>query len=51
MGACLTYADENFDTMLGIGCSSAIRREWAWRGSRGESLANLAAFKHLIDED
>ena len=26
----------------------AIRREWAWRVSRGESLANLDAFKHLI---
>jgi hypothetical protein len=50
LGAILTYADENFDTMLEIGFSSAIRREWAWRVSRGESLANLAAFKHLMDE-
>ena len=50
LGAILTYADENFDTMLEIGFATAIRREWAWRVSRGESLANLAAFKHLIDE-
>jgi len=25
-----------------------IRREWAWRVSRGESLANLKAFEHII---
>ena len=27
--------------MLEIGFGSAIRREWAWRVSRGESLDNL----------
>jgi len=47
LGAVLTYADEAFDTMLEIGFGSAIRREWAWRISRGESVANLAAFAHL----
>ena len=47
LGAVLTYADESFDTMLEIGFGSAIRREWAWRVSRGESLANLAAFEHF----
>jgi hypothetical protein len=49
LGAVLTYADDNFDTMLEIGFSSAIRREWAWRVSRGESLANLQAFSHMFD--
>ncbi len=49
LGAVLTYADESFDTMLEIGYGSAIRREWAWRRSRGESTANLAAFRHLAD--
>src|SRR5215813_11080076 len=49
LGAVLTYADENFDTMLEIGFESAIRREWAWRVSRGESLANLQAFQHLVE--
>jgi hypothetical protein len=48
LGSVLTYADENFDTMLEIGFSSAIRREWAWRVSRGESLDNLRAFRHLV---
>lgn len=49
LGAVLTYVDESFDTMLEIGYGSAIRREWAWRRSRGESTANLAAFRHLAD--
>lgn len=49
LGAVLTYADENFDTMLEIGFGTAIRREWAWRSSRGESLDNLRAFAHLIE--
>ena len=26
----------------------AIRREWAWRMSRGESVRNLRAFRHLV---
>lgn len=49
LGSVLSYADESFDTMLEIGFSSAIRREWAWRIARGESTANLAAFRHLAD--
>jgi hypothetical protein len=47
LGAVLTYADESFDPMLEIGFGSAIRREWAWRVSRGESLENLRAFAHF----
>jgi hypothetical protein len=47
LGSVLTYADESFDTMLEIGFGSAIRREWAWRVSRGESLENLRAFAHF----
>ncbi len=49
LGAVLTYADESFDTMLEIGFGTAIRREWAWRVSRGEPLDNLRAFAHLIE--
>jgi hypothetical protein len=49
LGAVLTYADESFDTLLEIGFGSAIRREWEWRVSRGESLENLRAFAHLIE--
>jgi hypothetical protein len=47
LGSVLTYADESFDPMLEIGFGSAIRREWAWRVSRGESLENLKAFAHF----
>ena len=50
LGSVLTYADESFDTMLEIGFGSAIRREWAWRVKRGESLANLQAFAHLASD-
>lgn len=51
LGAVLEYADSSFDTILELGFASAIRREWAWRRSRGESTANLAAFTHLAPED
>ena len=48
IGAVLQYSDASFNPLLEIGFSSAIRREWAWRVSRGESLANLKAFEYLI---
>ncbi len=48
LGAVLQYSDSSFNPLLELGFSTAIRREWAWRVSRGESLANLAAFEHLI---
>ena len=48
LGCVLTYSDENFDRALSIGFPSSIRREWAWRVKRGESLANLRAFAQLI---
>jgi len=44
LGCVLTYADENFDRLLELGFAGSIRREWAWRAKRGESLANLKAF-------
>ncbi len=48
LGSVLRYADSAFNPLLELGFADAIRREWAWRVSRGESLANLAAFEHLI---
>lgn len=48
LGAVLQYSDSSFNQLLELGFSTAIRREWAWRVSRGESLANLSAFEHLI---
>jgi Putative bacterial sensory transduction regulator len=48
LGAVLDYADSAFNTLLELGFGSSIRREWAWRESRGESLANLAAFEGFV---
>ena len=47
LGSVLEYADGSFNTILELGFASAIRREWEWRISRGDSTANLEAFKHL----
>jgi hypothetical protein len=47
----LAYSDETFDEALKIGFGTAIRREWAWREKRGESLANLMPFRSLITGD
>jgi len=48
LGAVLQYSDSSFNPLLELGFANAIRREWAWRVSRGESLANLQAFTHLV---
>lgn len=46
-GSVLAEADDSFNTILALGFASAIRKEWQWRLSRGESTANLSAFEHL----
>ena len=48
VGAVLQVSDSSFNPLLELGFANAIRREWAWRVSRGESLANLKAFEHLL---
>ncbi|MFM6940979.1 MAG: YbjN domain-containing protein [Candidatus Planktophila sp.] len=48
LGTVLQYSDSAFNPLLELGFANAIRREWAWRVGRNESLANLAAFAHLI---
>jgi hypothetical protein len=47
LGAVLTYADESFNVILELGFATSIRKEWAWRESRGEPTGNLEAFRHL----
>ena len=47
LGAIHEYCDASFNILLELGFADAIRREWAWRVSRGESVANLEAFTHL----
>ena len=51
LGCVLEYADGTFNTLLELGFASSIRREWAWRVKRGESLANLAAFKAFAERE
>lgn len=51
LGQVLEAVDTDFNTLLELGFKSSIRKEWAWRVARGESLKNLKAFEHLIDDD
>ena len=48
LGQVLEAADGDFNTLLELGFATSIRREWRWRVSRGESLANLKEFQHLV---
>lgn len=50
LGQILEAADGDFNTLLELGFASSIKREWDWRVSRGESLANLKPFEHMIEE-
>lgn len=49
LGQVLEAADGSFNTLLELGFASAIRKEYAWRVSRGESTRNLDAFTHLTE--
>jgi hypothetical protein len=51
LGQVLEAVDSDFNTLLELGFRSSIQREWEWRVSRGESLKNLEAFAHLIEND
>jgi Putative bacterial sensory transduction regulator len=47
LGAVVENADGSFNTLLELGFATSIRKEYAWRVSRGESTRNLDAFTHL----
>jgi hypothetical protein len=51
LGSVLRASDESFNTLLRLGFASAIRRERAWRESRGEPTANLVAFEDLAPQE
>jgi hypothetical protein len=51
LGQVLEAVDNDFNTLLELGFATSIRKEWAWRVARGESLKNLRAFRHLVDDD
>ena len=50
LGAVLDAADSSFNTILEMGFATAIRKEWAWRLSRGEPTWNLQAFQNLAPD-
>lgn len=50
LGVVLATSDADFNAILERGFADAIRREWAWRTSRGDSVKNLDAFRHLVAE-
>ena len=51
LGQVLEAVDQDFNTLLELGFRTSIQKEWAWRVSCGESLKNLEAFAHLIDDE
>jgi len=51
LGQVLEAVDNDFNTLLELGFRTSIQKEWEWRVSRGESLKNLQAFEHLIDDE
>lgn len=50
MGVVAHTADSSFDELLVLGFLTSMRKEWAWRVSRGESTRNLEAFRHLLED-
>jgi Putative bacterial sensory transduction regulator len=48
-GVVLDAADGAFNELLAMGFLESMKREWAWRNSRGESTRNLEAFRHLLE--
>jgi len=48
-GVVLDASDGAFNELLAMGFLGSMKREWAWRTSRGESTRNLDAFRHLLE--
>jgi hypothetical protein len=48
-GVVLEAADGAFNELLAMGFLESMKKEWAWRLSRGESTRNLDAFRHLLE--
>ena len=48
-GVVLDAADGAFNDLLALGFLESMKKEWAWRISRGESTLNLEAFRHLLE--
>jgi hypothetical protein len=48
-GVVLDASDGAFNELLALGFLESMKKEWAWRSSRGESTRNLEAFRHLLE--
>lgn len=48
-GVILAASDAVFNELLALGFLSSMKKEWAWRVSRGEPTKNLEAFRHLLE--
>jgi hypothetical protein len=48
-GVVLDATDGAFNELLAMGFLESMKKEWAWRISRGESTRNLDAFRHLLE--
>jgi hypothetical protein len=48
-GVVLEATDGAFNELLAMGFLESMKKEWAWRNSRGESTRNLDAFRHLLE--
>ena len=48
-GVVLEASDGAFNELLAMGFLGSMKKEWAWRSSRGESTRNLDAFRHLLE--
>jgi len=48
-GVILDASDGAFNELLAMGFLESMKKEWAWRNSRGESTRNLDAFRHLLE--
>lgn len=50
-GVVLEAADAPFNDLLLLGFRTSMKKEWDWRVARGESLANLEAFRGQLADD
>ena len=51
LGTVLATADDSFNAILELGFAGSIRKEWEWRKLRGESTANLEAFRGWLEAE
>ena len=49
LGVVLDAADGAFNELLALGFLESMKKEWAWRVSRGESTRNLQAVAHQLE--